>query len=171
MKQFLSSKTCLSCEGCCRFAKEKSEWRAKVGICEEKNITNIFPLDHEGFKKTITDSSGYLKNKLCGNFFCCMFFDPDDHRCAIYHNRPFECSLYPFVLTLSDDTPSVSVHLFCPHIQNTIKTKTYAQYISYLKEIFKRNEIKELLRSNPFLFGDYLKDQAELELVFHINDI
>ncbi|VAX35799.1 hypothetical protein MNBD_UNCLBAC01-324 [hydrothermal vent metagenome] len=158
MKQFLSSKTCLSCEGCCRFLEQKSKWRAKVTVCEQKNISKCFPLK--------INSKGYLKDKPCHGKFACTFFNPKNTTCTIYDKRPFECSLYPFILTNRDNKPSVSVHLACPYIQDKKDSSEYTRYVIYLKKIFKTPKIQNLLKTNPFLFSDYGNDQIELEVVF-----
>ena len=104
MKQFLRSDVCLSCEGCCRFNKEKSEWRPKVTNAEIKLISEEKIASGER-----VEEDGYLNDKLCHGTHVCTFFNPEDSTCAIYDIRPFECRLYPFVLTKVDQAPAVDV--------------------------------------------------------------
>jgi len=166
MKQFLSSDVCLSCEGCCRFDKGKSVWRPKVGEVEERPIIVNLPLSKKIESRSIFEKGGYLKDKLCHGMYACTFFNPDDTTCGIYHNRPFECRLYPFVLTRLENKPAVSVHLSCPYVQQKKGTPEYDQYVSYLKEYFKKAEVSSLLKENSHLFGDYAGYESELEWVF-----
>lgn len=168
MKQFLSSDVCLSCEGCCRFDKEKSDWRPKVGASEERSmIANLAPAEKIG-SRALVEKGGYLTDKLCHGMYMCTFFNPDDSTCGVYHHRPFECRLYPFVLTRVEQKPVVCVHLPCPYVQKKKGTLEYDQYVLYLKDYFKKTEVHSLLKENPHLFGDYLGYEADLELVFDV---
>jgi Fe-S-cluster containining protein len=169
MKQFLSSEVCLSCEGCCRFDKEKSDWRPKVGESEERSIIINLPLDKKIESRSIIEKGGYLKDKLCHGMFTCTFFNSDDSTCGIYHNRPFECKLYPFVLTKVDHRVSVSVHLPCPYVQQKKGSVAYDKYTMYLKELFQKPDVKLFLKENSHLFGDYLGYELELEWVFDVS--
>jgi len=157
MKQFLSSDVCLACEGCCRFDKEKSDWRPKIGksekICSQVTV----------------EQGGYLNDKLCQGIYVCGFFNSKDTTCTIYQDRPFECQLYPFVLTGFNQNPAVSVHLSCPYVQEKKETKVYDQYVSYLKDLFLEPEVGVLLKASPHLFGKYLGYESELEWVFDVK--
>jgi len=168
MKQFLSSDVCLSCEGCCRFDKEKSDWRPKVGTSEEEVITLNLPLAEKSQSRSLVEKGGYLNDKLCHGLYVCRFFNTDDSTCGIYRNRPFECRLYPFLLTRLQQKRAVSVHLSCPYVQEKKGTSEYDQYVLYLKEYFKKIEVNSLLRENPHLFGDYLGYEDELEWIFDV---
>ncbi|MCK5180608.1 MAG: YkgJ family cysteine cluster protein [Candidatus Omnitrophica bacterium] len=169
MKQFLSSDVCLSCEGCCRFDKEKSDWRPKVGESEERAIVANLTVAEKIESKKLVERGGYLSDKSCHGMHVCTFFHSDDSTCRIYHNRPFECRLYPFVLTRLRQARAVSVHLSCPYVQEKKGTLEYDQYVGYLKELFQSPEVDSLLRKNAHLFGDYSGYEAELEWVFDIK--
>ena len=168
MKQYLSSEVCLSCEGCCRFDKEKSDWRPKVGKSEEKSILENLTLDKKIIVKELVEKGGYLKDKLCHGMYHCTFFNSEDTTCGIYHNRPFECRLYPFVLTRWNEKSAVCVHLPCPYIQKTKGSLEYDQYVLYLKDFFKKQEVEALLKNNSHLFGQYLGYESDLEHVFDV---
>ena len=168
MKQFLSSDVCLSCEGCCRFDKEKSDWRPKAGKSEERPIMASLPLDKKIESRSIIEKGGYLKDKLCHGMYACTFFNSDDSTCGIYHDRPFECRLYPFVLTRWRQKSAVCVHLPCPYVQKKKSSLEYDQYVVYLKELFQKQEVESFLRENSHLFGDYLGYEKEVEWVFDV---
>lgn len=170
MKQFLSSDVCLSCEGCCRFDKEKSDWRPKVGKSEEPPIVeNLSDKQNAELKPHLFEKGGYIQDKLCHGLFTCVFFNSEDTTCGIYQNRPFECRLYPFVLTLKNNKPVVCVHLTCPYIQTEKDSPKYHEYVSYLKNLFQEEKTQSLLVTNPHLFGKYLGYENELEWVFDVD--
>jgi len=168
IKQFLSSDVCLSCEGCCRFDKEKSDWRPKVGGGEEKSIKNSLPPDKNIELKKISEKGGYLNDKLCHGMYVCTYFNSEDSTCGIYHNRPFECKLYPFVLTKVNEKQAVSVHLACPYVKQKKNSVEYESFVNYLKQYFEREEVITLLKNNPHLFGDYCGYENELEWIFDV---
>lgn len=168
IQNFLSSDVCLSCEGCCRFDKEKSDWRPKVGQSEERPIMVSLSLDKKMCAQGLIEKGGYLKDKLCHGMYACTFFNPDDSTCGIYHHRPFECRLYPFVLTKLNQKQVVCVHLPCPYIQQKKEHKKYDEYAEYLKDFFQNPEIASFLEENPHLFGDYLGYEDELEWIFDV---
>ncbi len=160
LKQFLNSETCLSCKLCCEYATQKDEWRAKVtpeDVAKLSAHTDQSFHDHE-----------FLKNKKCHGLFLCTFLNPDDRTCGIYENRPFECRLYPFVLTNYEGRHAVSVHLACPYVQDNLDSDAYKDYIKYLKEVFAKPEIKDYLTDNPFLFSQYSQPE-ELKEVFSLS--
>jgi Fe-S-cluster containining protein len=161
MKKFLLSDVCLSCDGCCRFDREKSDWRPKVGKVEAEALS-------ENGMKAAVEKGGYLQDKLCRDIYACTFFNLDDTTCTIYPTRPFECRLYPFVLTKKNGQQSVCVHLNCPYVDKNKGSEAYAEHIAYLKEFFREPEVVSLLRGNPHLFGDYLGYEDELEWIFNV---
>lgn len=169
MKQFLSSDICLSCQGCCRFDQEKSDWRPKVGELEERPILAHLPLDKKVESRGLIEKGSYLKDKLCQGTYMCTFLNPDDTKCEIYYYRPFECRLYPFVLTRLHKKPALSVHLPCPVVLQKKNTPAYDEYVDYLKTFFQKTEVLRLIRENPQLFGSYQGYENELEWVFDMS--
>src|SRR5665213_3654294 len=98
LKQFVPSEVCLKCKGCCRYKEADSIWRPKLGSSDQQSLAAIITagdvLDRDGYIKTI---------QTCGEHFC-RFLNSADHTCGIYTKRPFECSLYPFILSQTPDT-------------------------------------------------------------------
>lgn len=130
LKQFVPSSVCLQCEGCCRFQAADSAWRPKF---DKKEFT-----DDQHYITTIAD---------CGKHLC-RFFNKADSTCRVYHDRPFECSLYPFLLSQEDDGLKVYVHLACPHIQTHQNDPVLKEYIEYLKAFFLQPGTADFLRRN-----------------------
>jgi Fe-S-cluster containining protein len=167
MKAFVSSSVCLACDGCCHCPDQGSDWRAKVTPAEEtvmrRDILEVSGVDFM--------DGHYLKDKPCQSGFACVFFNTDDHTCRVYHARPLECRLYPFVLTVHQGRPAVSVHRSCPYVQSETGQASFHEYVVYLKEYFRQESVVEELRTNSFLFGEYALSRDELEFVFYLDEV
>lgn len=169
LKPFVQSSTCLSCEGCCRFESVNSDWRAKAGQCEAEKIRSQVDEVTEDFPVGKIADGGYLKVTPCEALFRCVFFNPEDHSCAVYQDRPFECRLYPFVLTRQGERLSVSVHLACPEVQLVRSTDFFEQYLAELETYFQQPMVRSFLAGNLHLFGKYHGFEVELERVFDVE--
>lgn len=154
LKQFVPSSTCLKCEGCCRFLLSDSPWRPKTGQQE---------MDHD------IDELGYVKTTPQGQHHQCVFFNKKDGSCGIYSNRPFECALYPFVVSGSKEGVKVYMHLACPYLQDKETSKELENYIAYLKDFFNQSSSKEFLKNNSRLLHDYSPFENELRFLFTIE--
>ena len=154
LKQFVPSKTCLSCDGCCRFQDEKSVWRPSAVGADAQILAGKIAAD-DRLQTTCTHGEHQ-----------CVFFNKKDNTCRIYSTRPFECRLYPFLIRKKDQDLVVSVHLSCPHIQETDGSIELEAYIAYLRKIFATKEIMDFLKNNPSLAGDYSTQQKELRDLF-----
>ncbi len=153
LKQFVPSSVCLKCDGCCRFKSADSAWRPKDS---QKEFT-----DDQNFITTIQD---------CGNHLC-RFFNKSDSTCRVYDQRPFECALYPFVLSRAVQGVRVYVHLACPHIQETQASPALGEYVDYLKEFFCGDKTRNFLANNAFLIHDYSPFAMELQHLFTIEGL
>ena len=166
LKQFVPTEVCLKCDGCCRFKEETSVWRPKV-VAGEKLEGG---LAEEIFSRNLIDQSGRVKTVSChGGGYQCSFFQAEGNTCGIYRQRPFECQLYPFVLTKENNQPVIAVHLHCPFIQETRNTPEFDRYVQYLQEFFSRSEVTDFVRKNPALVSDYQQYRQELECMFTVN--
>lgn len=163
LKQFVPSEVCLKCKGCCRYKQEDSAWRPKLGAGDQQGLADLITgedvLDAEGYIKTIQD---------CGQHFC-RFLNQGDSTCGIYTKRPFECSLYPFILSQTPEAVKVYVHLSCPYIQDNMGRAAYDAHVAYLKEFFRRAEIREFLSLNKAMFHDYSVYAPELLHLFDLS--
>lgn len=153
MKQFVPSSVCLKCDGCCNFQTADSIWRPKWDKREF--------IDDRNYVTTIQD---------CGQHLC-RFFNKADHTCRTYHDRPFECELYPFLLSKGAGGIKVYVHLACPYIQDHESDPALAEYVGYLRGFFAQAGTLDFLRRNTHLIGDYAPVQEELRHVFDIPPI
>ena len=90
----------------------------------------------------------FEKNNQCQ----CTFFDDKDNTCRIYDNRPFECQLYPFLLTNEHNKINVHVHLSCPHIQDHLSTDEFEKFRGELKTFFAKYIFVLFLQKCPRIY-------------------
>ncbi len=166
-KQFVPSRVCLKCDGCCRFKEEDSRWRPHITPDEKKAAAKPALVD-KVFAGHVVSADGRINVTRSGDVCLCHFFNPKDNTCGIYHARPFECQLYPFLLGREKEKAVVYVHLNCPHVQEHWNDGTYKEYTAYLQEFFKREDVLNFLKSNPSLITDYSAFRDELDAVLTI---
>ena len=163
LKQFVPSEVCLKCDGCCRYKEADSAWRPKLGKDEQAglaaSITAGDVLDAQGYIKTVQAREGHF----------CRFLNGANNTCGIYTKRPFECSLYPFILSRTPDAVKVYAHLSCPYVQDHLSRADFDAYVAYLKEFFHLAETKEFLSRNKAMFHDYSFYVPELLHVFDLS--
>jgi len=153
LKQFVPSSVCLKCEGCCRFQSAGSIWRPKW---DRKEFTD----DHD-YVTTIQD---------CGQHLC-RFFNKADSACRVYNDRPFECVLYPFLLSKHPNGVKVYVHLACPYIQEKQADPALEHYVEYLRGFFAQQGTVDFLKRNSRLVHDYAPVENELRYLFDLPQI
>ena len=168
VKQFVPSAVCLSCDGCCRFKEEQSPWRPKI---TEDEIARKGKRDllSEIYSKDKIDASGHIKTTCSAGHHFCSFFSPQDNTCGVYDVRPFECELYPFVLTKKDGKTIIAAHHNCPFIQMQRNAAEFEAYAAYLKEFFAQKDVLDFLKKNPTLVGEYSNYEEELEYLFTVG--
>ncbi len=161
LPQFVPQEVCLSCDGCCKFKEPDSSWRPKVAQ-EEVNtpdsVVNILLQE--------LDENSSIKTVVCREQFRCAFFHVEDHICHIYDYRPFECRLYPFLLTKREEKPAISVHLSCPYIQEKWQSGDFKPFVEELNKYFQNQEVLAFIRRNPSLISDYSRYTEEIEYLF-----
>ena len=168
IKQFVPSEICLKCDGCCRFQEEKSAWRPKIAVEEIEKLRRM-TLAKDPALKSLTDSDGFIQTKPgCGEHLC-QFFNPVDHTCTIYINRPFECALYPFILSKHEGATNLYMHLNCPYIQQVQSSQELLGHVDYLRDFFREPQTRSFLTRNPKIVGDYGFSKNELQFLFSIG--
>lgn len=160
-KQLIPSKTCLSCEFCCRFPKPNTVWQPRLTAGE------ISAFDKLGFKNKIL--KGAVKSKAQGKFFACSFLRSSKNACGIYRQRPLECRLYPFVLMVGKDGVLLAAHLACPFVLENIKTAEFKRHAAYLKKYFSRESSRKFIKANPAIAQNYHGYAKELVSLFTIH--
>ena len=167
LPQLVPPKVCLACDGCCRFKDEQSPWRPKIAQEEIKQIKNgKGSLVEKVFSSDKPFKEGFLPTDSKSGVCHCAFFDLDKNACRIYGDHPFECQLYPFILTKHKEDVVICVHLNCPYVKQHRHTKIFEDYVSVLKQFFKRKEMLDFIKKNRILIGDYSAYLDELEYIF-----
>lgn len=156
LKQFVPSEVCLDCDGCCQFELPDTDWRAKLGMDEQESLDAVQQTDRDGYLNTCAHDDKHV----------CVYFNPKDHTCSVYDKRPFDCRLYPFVLSRVAEGIGVFMHLSCPHIQTMMNTKDIEAYTEYLKRFFNEHETQVFLLKNPEVVHDYTAYMNELQHLF-----
>jgi Fe-S-cluster containining protein len=163
LKQFVPSEVCLKCKGCCRYKEADSAWRPKLGASDQVGLADLITAGD------VLDTQAYIKTiQVCGEHFC-RFLNGADNTCGIYNKRPFECSLYPFILSKTPDAVKVYVHLSCPFVQDHLSHADFDTYVVYLKEFSHRADIRGFLTDNKAMFHDYNSYALELLHLFDLT--
>ena len=163
--QLVPQKICLSCQGCCRFKDARSVWRPKVapGEIEDNEHKNdlIWALGQDGHIKTVKVQE---QNR-------CTFLNLENNKCGVYSGRPFECRLYPFLLTRSgkNGRVTVSVHLSCLYVQQSRHSAEFEKHMDVLKAYLSGEERACFLQNNPALAVDYSEYRGEIEELFTLE--
>lgn len=166
-KQFVPSSVCLKCDGCCRFKEADSRWRPHITQTERQEAAKP-GLAQQVFAQHVIGPDQRINATPCGQGHICHFLDPQKNTCGIYHARPFECQLYPFLLGIEDGQKALFVHLNCPYIQEHFKSGAYEQYVQYLRQFFQQPSVRVFLEHNPSSFTDYSAYRDELDCLFVI---
>ena len=97
--------------------------------------------------------------------FFCPFLKIEDNKCQIYNLRPFECQLYPFLLSLRGKKVLLTVDLNCPYVKDKINTPEFKEYTDYLAQYLNSPECLDILRDNPQALQAYeeVLDVVELQ--------
>ncbi len=95
------------------------------------------------------------------------------NKCGVYTGRPFECRLYPFLLTRSPSEKNgrvtVSVHLSCLYVQQSRHSAEFEKHVDVLKAYLSGEERARFLENNPALVGNYSEYRDEIEELFTLE--
>jgi uncharacterized protein len=161
IKQFVPESACLKCHGCCRFKEAESVWlpclldEEALELADKKGIPpvcisidkKIQPIPHPE-----------------GEGFICAFLGCEDNKCKIYHLRPFECQLYPFLINLRNKKVLLTVDLNCPYIAKNLNSKELREYTDHLASFLNSPAQIRILKDNPQLLQAYEEAAEIIEL-------
>jgi uncharacterized protein len=168
LKQFVPSQVCLSCDGCCRFKEAQSLWRPMI-TGQERDEQRNPDFARKVFSAQVVDDAGFITTLPLKDSFICYFLNPSHNTCGIYHARPFECQLYPFVLGRNSEESGVYAHLNCPYIQDSWDSPKFLEYKKDLQQFFRQDEVRAFLKRNPCLVREYQPFLDELEFLFPLS--
>ena len=142
IKQIIPEGYCLSCQGCCRFAGERTPWAVHISGEEQQAL---------GIQDTVVPS---VADPVTGQY-ACGYFNNRQGGCAVYYKRPFECRLYPFVINRQGASVFLALDLNCPYAKDHYETQAMRDFISYLTTVCNSPELLRVLKENPWLIQQY----------------
>ncbi len=160
IKQFIPEAFCLKCNGCCRFKEEDSVWSPCL---LDEEIQDLLDKKIPRADISIDKKIWSIPNPR-GEGFICAFFDIKENRCKIYGFRPFECQLYPFLITLKGNKVYLTVDLNCPYVKENLQSKEFKEYTDYLSAFLNSPSQIRLFKDNPQIIQAYTGVLDILEL-------
>jgi len=157
-RQFVPEKECLSCDGCCRYSQKQTVWAPLFLFDEIVELTakNIVPCSLFTHADTRCGEAVRINLvEMSGGQFMCPCFDSGANKCKIYDYRPFDCSLYPFLLARLGDQAYLAVDENCPYIKKTSPTKDMLDYVQYLAEFLSSANIIKAVKDDPRIVQEY----------------
>ena len=156
LQQIVPSKTCLSCDVCCRFPDSDS---FLAPIFTDSEIERVIrdEADRNLFQPTADCRSARVKLQSYGEIYICPFFDPDSSECRIYTKRPLDCRIYPFALMYNEDETEIvlGVDTICPFAEAEFETKSFQQYVNYIVAYVESELTNKVIIENSALIGPF----------------
>ena len=162
MRQFTSQDFCIQCKGCCRFKKPDSVWAPKLLRQETNHLLN-----NKDSKSHIDAHNGIkLIQVSTDDCFLCPFLDTTENKCRIYHIRPLDCMLYPFLLSRKNDKVYLALHAECPFVSENLNSEKLKEHTEYLKSLLENKLYSQIIKDNPQLIQGYPHtiDLCQLEI-------
>ncbi|MCX7661064.1 MAG: YkgJ family cysteine cluster protein [Candidatus Omnitrophica bacterium] len=152
LKQLIPQEVCLKCRNCCRFSSSDSVWSPCL---LEEEIQNLID------RKDIPAVSISIDKRIVpvlspeGEGFICPLLNIRENKCRIYEFRPFECQLYPFLLSVRRRKVMLTVDLSCPYVKEKISTSEFKEYIEELSRFLNSPAQKRIILDNPQILVSY----------------
>ncbi len=173
LKQLVPEEICLKCDTCCHFSENGSIWGPQFSESEAKYLVEndvlppaLFRGHHKndtGFKEKDSLEVNLIEHESC---FICPCLDSSNHKCKIYKHRPFDCRLYPFLLTKKDNKLYLARDKKCPYFDSADRA-VVEEFTDYLNKELSRKGAIDFLIQNKELFSEY--PIQDLELLFPIS--
>jgi Fe-S-cluster containining protein len=160
IRQFVPGEFCLKCRGCCRFKEADSVW---LPCLLDEEIQDYLDRKIPPVSISINRKIQPVDNADLGeSAFVCPFLEASGNICKIYDFRPFECQLYPFLITLRDKKVLLTVDLNCPYVKENMGRPEFKEYVQYLTGLLNSAKYVRLLKDNPHIIAAY---QDVLEVI------
>lgn len=158
----VTSAQCLACKGCCAFLHSGGDWSPRLTPEDISLLTEADPertwLNGEERVSLVPSSRGQA----------CFFLDEASHHCRVYAKRPYECRLYPFLLSHEDGVVKLYAHLSCPALGELFKKDDWRRRISSTRAFFQQDATLAWVRENARYFVDYRPFLAEMKYLFDV---
>jgi len=149
--QIIPQGICLKCRGCCRFSQQDNIWSASL-LDEEirSSLEKKIPSCAISRDKKIR-----LEPNPEEDNFICHFLNIQDNQCNIYSLRPFECQLYPFLISRHEGMVFLAVDVKCPFVRDNLESGIFKKHTQYLTHLFNNPPWLNSLKSNPQIIQAY----------------
>ncbi|NTV28785.1 MAG: DUF2156 domain-containing protein [Candidatus Omnitrophica bacterium] len=163
-KQILNHEYCSRCRECCVFHDPDGIWTPRVTPEESAALARVSGCGNEMLSapdrlRILSEQEGHR----------CLFLDRPGYRCTVYSDRPFECRLYPFLLSSESDGVKLYVHLACPFVQEKRETRSWQDHLATLRGFFSRQEVRRFLAENRAVFPDYSGFADQLQPLLEVR--
>ena len=171
MKTVTRSEDCVACQDCCQFSAEKLYFAPLFTDSELDAVTRRLPPDrpwpafhrHQG-SRTVWQIE-LLPSRTRPHLYACPFLDETTHLCAIYPDVPFDCRVWPFLVSWSADGRRLELACVerheCPSLLRT-GSEALAAYTRYLLGCLRRPEFIRLLRAHRALIWPHQPNSIAL---------
>ncbi len=170
LPQLVPSRTCLSCEICCRFPEPDSLLRPyftdqEINRAIERGIDPAqFPAKDGCQVNVVPDPAG--------EGYVCPAFDPITSKCRIYEIRPLDCQIYPLAVMWNGEQREVVLgwDRKCPFLSGERREARdplplahgpwpdLELYAERLASLIERDDILDTFVRHPRLIGPFQED-------------
>ena len=153
--QLIPSELCLECPVCCRFP-DREAGMSPFFFPEER--TRVERSERAAFRK----KEGASKDELvpCGHGFACPFYEPADHTCVVYPDRPLDCAIYPVVVMRGRDGQGVFVGADhkCPALARPEFAGRVREHLKTVQAVLETPGVAGRIREFPDFIGEYQEE-------------
>ena len=158
--EIMTSAQCLACRACCLFHQPHGDWSPRL---TPEDVTGLMAATSD---VAWCDGSDRIVLKPCHGDQACSFINIEDHHCRVYAARPFECRLYPFLLSSEKSGFKLYAHLSCPGIDQLRAAGVWDGAVAKIRAFFSRADVQSFVQQHAVNFPDYSLSQDETEEVF-----
>ena len=155
--QIVPSRTCLSCEVCCRFPEADSFLRPYF-TAEEITRAVALGIDSSHFPNPKGGQIA-LAPHPSGEGFICPAFEVETSRCRIYPHRPLDCRLYPYAVMWEAERDEIVLgwDTKCPFMEGA-PGREVAGAAEQIAVLLEQDETAFMLAHHPRLVGPFQDD-------------
>ncbi|MEX5215039.1 MAG: phosphatidylglycerol lysyltransferase domain-containing protein [Nitrospiraceae bacterium] len=164
---YVPSRTCLTCEVCCRFPDADSFLRPYF-TGEEIQVALGRGLSSSSFR----DQAGCqieVQPHPAGQGYLCPAFDAETHHCRIYDVRPLDCRLYPLAVMWDRTHREVLLgwDMKCPFLFDNqaglSNQPAFLEYVAETARYLEQDSVLTLVERHPSLVTRFQEDVVVLQ--------
>lgn len=159
--QLIPSELCLECPVCCRFP-DRDAGMSPFFFPEER--TRVERSERARFRNEGASKAALVP---CGHGFACTFFEPSDHTCAIYPDRPLDCAIYPVVVMRDRDGQGIFLGADhkCPALGRPEFAGRIASHLDAVQAVLESPAVAGRIRDWPGFVGEYQEEARDVRVL------